>query len=483
MSDYDNLKILFSSHYSDDYIRVPAFSSNQINCGPHCKDQHDGSRCVSLQTPVGQYDIQTIIERLPDKQKPELLIVKADATRGNHPYGISKLKIPTVLILGDTQHMNRPIQSVLQYAINEKYDFYVNDHKRHHLHFFNESNIETFWFPGLLVRNWGVPFQLERPIKLSFVGQAGRFHLYRKAILEELVSDGYPLQSFQGPQRDASIIYAKSQITLNISLNGDVNLRIFEVLCAGGFLITDRTSPQSGLELLFRDHEHLVLFEDYKDLTAKIQFFLQNSNEALAIARRGYDEFWAHHNPEIKRKQLLDLIFKGEFPPFHDVDFDKRSISFPESNKKDFLERVKQYEYLQFIHSTSVKLKILFCSNSDHQLLSDLTDLPRLDLYLCGSMSPPLVEAELENQIQICDLQNTILESSNFDILVIDLQNLLDQFKSLRLDSMQFKQILVSDWHTVTKEQERSKTEASLNSVNYTLTEHDGLKIFKPIEI
>ena len=82
MPDYDSLKILFSSHYSDDYIRVPAFSSNQVNCGPYCKDQHDGSRYVSLQTPVGQYDIQSIIERLPEDQHPELLIVKADATRG-----------------------------------------------------------------------------------------------------------------------------------------------------------------------------------------------------------------------------------------------------------------------------------------------------------------------------------------------------------------------------------------------------------------
>jgi len=64
MPDYDSLKILFSSHYPDDSVSVPAFSSNQVNCGPHYKDQHDGSRYVSLQTPVGQYDIKSIIERL-----------------------------------------------------------------------------------------------------------------------------------------------------------------------------------------------------------------------------------------------------------------------------------------------------------------------------------------------------------------------------------------------------------------------------------
>ena len=477
MPDYDSLKILFSSHYSDDYIRVPAFSSNQVNCGPYCKDQHDGSRCVSLQTPVGQYDIQTIIERLPDKQKPELLIVKADATRGNHPYGIGKLKIPTVLILGDTQHMNQPIQSVLQYASDENYDFYVNDHKRHHLHFFEESNIKTYWFPGLLVRNWDIPFQSERPIKLSFVGQAGRFHFYRKAILEELASNGYPLQSFQGPQRDASIIYAKSQITLNISLNGDVNLRVFEVLCAGGFLITDRTSPQSGLELLFRDHEHLVLFEDYKDLTAKIQFFLQNPNEALSIARRGYNEFWAHHNPEIKREQLLDLIFKGEFPPLYSGDLDKRSTYFPRSNKIKLTGRIKIYEHLQHIHSINTGLKVVFTSPSDQQILSDLIDLPRINLFLLGNQIASLTDAIGDFQINVLKNKEELEKLGPFHILLTDCYSIEDDDTIQLIMDIEFQQILITDFSSNSNESQTESIEQLVN-LGYNRSEESGLIIY-----
>jgi spore maturation protein CgeB len=35
-------------------------------------------------------------------------------------------------------------------------------------------------------------------------------------------------------------IYNAAQITFNCSLNGDRNMRIFEVMAAGGFLVTDR---------------------------------------------------------------------------------------------------------------------------------------------------------------------------------------------------------------------------------------------------
>ena len=58
------------------------------------KDKNDGSRQIALQPPMGQYDVRTIIDKLPNDQKPELLIVKADATRVNHPTHITDLPIP-----------------------------------------------------------------------------------------------------------------------------------------------------------------------------------------------------------------------------------------------------------------------------------------------------------------------------------------------------------------------------------------------------
>ena len=53
---------------------------------------------------------------------------------------------------------------------------------------------------------------------------------------------------------------------------GDINLRVFEVLSAGGFLITDDISPQAGKDLIFKNGEHLVLFKDYFEYISDIKF-------------------------------------------------------------------------------------------------------------------------------------------------------------------------------------------------------------------
>ena len=136
MPSYDNLNVLFSSHYSDEYIKVPDFSSRQVNCGPNCQDKDDGIRSLSVKSPVGQYDIQEIISKLPNNQRPDLVIVKSDATRSNHPINIESLSIPTLLIIGDTMHQHRPLQTMLAYAKEQQFDYYVADHGKRHLHFF-----------------------------------------------------------------------------------------------------------------------------------------------------------------------------------------------------------------------------------------------------------------------------------------------------------------------------------------------------------
>ena len=70
---------------------------------------------------------------------------------------------------------------------------------------------------------------------LTFVGQVGRFHPYRRWVLQQVQAAGLPLETLRGTLAQTADIYADSQITLNISLNGDLNLRVFEALAAGGF--------------------------------------------------------------------------------------------------------------------------------------------------------------------------------------------------------------------------------------------------------
>ena len=100
-----------------------------------------------------------------------------------------------------------------------------------------------------------------------------------------------PLRILSCPAEQAARHYGEAHITFNCSLNGDLNMRVFETLGAGGFLLTDRLSPQSGLERLFRDGAHLALYDSPDDLIAKIEYYLDRPDEAAEIARRGQQHY------------------------------------------------------------------------------------------------------------------------------------------------------------------------------------------------
>ena len=60
-------------------------------------------------------------------------------------------------------------------------------------------------------------------------------------------------------------------------------MRVFEALCSGSVLLTDRAEG-SGLEELFEDGKHLVIYEDYR-LTESIRFYLDRPDLMAAIAK------------------------------------------------------------------------------------------------------------------------------------------------------------------------------------------------------
>ena len=60
------------------------------------------------------------------------------------------------------------------------------------------------------------------------------------------------LVAARGSRDHAADMCASSVVSFNASLNGDLNLRVFETLSAGGCLLTDRLSAQSGLDLILK---------------------------------------------------------------------------------------------------------------------------------------------------------------------------------------------------------------------------------------
>lgn len=370
-------RVLFCCRATPDYYRSPLFSRREVFAGPDCADlTEEGGRVRSLKTAAGEYDIATLIARLPAEQRPELIVVKADATRGNFPRNLGRFLGPKVLLVGDTHHFTDPVRALLRYAAMEPFDLVVMDHTRHHGHFFQAAGFErTVWIAALdyALRRRTIPERFTH--ELTFVGQMGAFHPYRRHVLETVVRAGLPLQGMRAAPEETADIYAASAITLNCSLNGDLNLRVFEALGAGGFLITDALTPESGLDRLFESGRHLATYRTAGDLVETIRHYLSHPEEARAIRTAGQAHLLATQNPWIKLRQLYGALYDGRIDPAIALDDPRGSVLLTRGTMD---RRAEAYGAVQLLHLRARSLTVLTDPSDTLGLAATAPDLPRV---------------------------------------------------------------------------------------------------------
>jgi len=402
--NFSSLNVLFSTGMQPGYIPPIPLSMNQVVCGPHWPTRETSGRYVSIKTPK-TYDIGRIVAMLPASQRPDLVVVRAGCFMENIPVNLAGIRCPKVLFLGDTHHHKEPIRTALSYLDSERFDHVIVMYDKQHAHWFREAGHDNVYFiPGLEVQDIPVDFVDDRTRKIMFVGQFGEFHVRRKWYLDQITLNDYPLEVKRATRLESARLFAESQISFNCSLNGDLNMRVFEVLGAGGFLLTDKLGRQAGMEQLFADGEHLVCYRSRDDLFAKLDHFLAHPDEALAIARRGHAEYQRHHRPEQRIDAVLRLVFNGERPVYSDFSDDPRAMSAPSHARTGLLARIAQYEFFQEIHRQQETVHVLCCGGIP--LICDLADLPGLvlrfldDGVVPGDDREALKRAGVEKQVQ-----------------------------------------------------------------------------------
>ena len=348
----DPRALLFFLSHQDTYRR-PLFSAQEIFCGPDTDARQTDGRIAALRTTAGECDLRTILAGLPAEQQPDLVVVKADATGRNFPRNLAAVAGPKVLLVGDTHHLGQPIRRLVKYAQSEPFDFIIFDHTRHHARFFAEAGLRNlFWLPALDYGFTRMAPSADPSLPLTFVGQAGRHHPFRCWVLDQVAAAGLPLQRLRGTLAKTAEIYADSQITLNISLNGDLNLRVFEALAAGGFLLTDELGAESGLPRLFQPGRHLDTWSSPGELIEKIRHYLAHPEEAQRIRRAGQAELIRHHHPTVKLREFYDLLDSGRVNPLYDLQSEPWWPAAPAVAVSGWSWRTAAYEALQELHRT-----------------------------------------------------------------------------------------------------------------------------------
>ena len=146
---------------------------------------------------------------------------------------------------------------------------------------------DAYWLPvGASI--YEKDYNLPRTLEIGFIGNIiPGLHERRKRIIEKLQKEFPQFICLNNVfLEEKAKIVSQMKIMINISLNNDLNLRVFETLACGALLITDRIIG-NGMEDLFVDGEHLVLFDDENDLVQKIQYYLTHEDERARIAYQG----------------------------------------------------------------------------------------------------------------------------------------------------------------------------------------------------
>ncbi|SMF42638.1 Glycosyltransferase involved in cell wall bisynthesis [Azospirillum oryzae] len=388
----DTPRTLFCCLATPDHYRRPLFSQREVFCGPDCPTVETGDGFTSLNTPAGEFDLPSVVARLPAHQRPDLIVVKADATRRNLPRGLDRLPGTKVLLVGDTHHFASPLRTLLTYGAVESFDAVVLDHTRQHAHAFLEAGFDrVYWIPAVdyALRRRDIPTASERP--LTFVGQIGAFHPWRRHMMDRLVAAGLPLTAMRAAPETAADIYAASQVTLNVSLNGDLNLRVFEALGAGGFLLTDALSEEAGLERCFTPGRHLATYRSPGELVELARHYLDHPDQAMAIRRAGQAHLLEFHSPQVKRAQFLAAVFDDRVDPALEVRGERRGLGALPPQGTAFRRRLAAYEALQRLQLTSSRLTVHAAGQDgkDDGFAADLRlmarDLPRVAFSAPGA--------------------------------------------------------------------------------------------------
>ncbi len=104
---------------------------------------------------------------------------------------------------------------------------------------------------------------------------------------------------------DAAKNFSLSKIVFNISIKDDINMRVFETLSTGSFLLTNWI-PTLGE--LFEDGKHLVTYKTPDEMVEKAHYYLEHEEEREKIAQAGYEEFISKHTYKHRVEQILSIV-------------------------------------------------------------------------------------------------------------------------------------------------------------------------------
>lgn len=168
----------------------------------------------------------------------------------------------------------------------------------------SERNM-SFYLPHAAEPQAYPHFNILKKYDLCFIGHMQEYHKGNGINLPRIDVLDYMFRKFPNfyfgsrnggfPEKnmfeDAAKRFCESRIVFNISVGNDVNMRFFETLMTGSFLLTNRIPELKNLEAYgFKDGVHYAAYETLEDAEKIANYYIKNEDEREAIAFKGYEQ-------------------------------------------------------------------------------------------------------------------------------------------------------------------------------------------------
>jgi len=222
---------------------------------------------------------------------------------GDYKYDIPEDLRPAVFYAIDT-HLKKPYGKIKNQA--RHYDIVFCAQKDGADRLKRELKIDAQWIP--LGCNPDMHRKLDMPkiYDIGFVGRDAQKFARGKQL--EILKKKYTNSFIGGADfRKISEIYSSSKIGFNSAILNDINMRVFEVMACGCFLLTNKIKG-NGFDELFADKKDLVVYKNNKEMLELIEYYLKNEREREIIADSGYQLMIKKHSYSHRVQSMLYYI-------------------------------------------------------------------------------------------------------------------------------------------------------------------------------
>ena len=222
---------------------------------------------------------------------------------GDYKYDLPVDLHPAVFYVVDT-HLKKPYKKIKRQV--RHYDIVFCAQKSGTERLRRQTGVDCHWVPLACDPRYNKKQDCPKKFDIGFVGRdAAKFDRARHL---KLLKRKYP-QSFIGeaPFLEMNDIYNSSKIGFNSSISNDINMRVFEVMACGCFLLTSHIKD-NGFEDLFIDRKHLVVYRNEKEMIELADYYLSHGDERQAIAQEGHALVMDRHTFYHRAQTMFNYI-------------------------------------------------------------------------------------------------------------------------------------------------------------------------------